>query len=108
MADPIFLEEHRRQLSAMIRQNGCAPERADEAAALACQMANQAAAAFDTARAADQSPDIGIRLMAIEVGAQLAREHFAGIFAQLHAYGQAHNLPTYQGTLDVGKEPAHG
>lgn len=108
MTTSYFSDDHRRQISAMMQANHCAPERADQAATLAVSAADQAAAAFAAALNADQSPDIGIRAMAVEVGAQLARNYFETLFAQIHALGAAHDLPVYAGTITPGRNSDHG
>lgn len=108
MSGPYFSDDHSRQISAAMQANHVLPERADLAASLAVAAANQAATAFAAELGEETGHDTAIRLMAAEVGAQLAREHFAGIFARLYAMGRASGLPQVPCELDLAREAAHG
>ncbi|QSR16033.1 hypothetical protein [Novosphingobium sp. KA1] len=96
-------ENTRAQLRQLMIANGVAPARAAQAVDLACHGAESAVMALT--EVCDRASDTALRLMAYEVGLQLAASQLNEIFASVHALATASGCTTTCGAVEV---PAHG
>lgn len=87
----LFPEEMRRQVRQSLNAAGQDPARTDQVVDLACQAADRAAKAF--AETLSLAPDGAIGLSVAEIGAQLIRHHFDGIFQAVHRIDVTTGVP---------------